>query len=206
MKLRSLFNYYVRKNCGKGGSQKCNFTKSQEAGLTSLRRRVKEGELIIITTDKSGHLAVRESNYEAGMKHTKNDLEVGWDTIKESQKELNGHVSMCIKFFKIGKYLEHTPKIRETTMGEGLSIRPLSLLFKDHKGWRADSGTVLPTRPVVGSHLGVNLHLSEIVSDVLWWGHTLVGRRSFPVKTYKQEQRYSMRSQGEGLRRASRRV
>ena len=110
MELRSLFNYYVRKNCGKGGSQKCNFTKSQEAGLTSLRRRVKEGELIIIPTDKSGNLAVRESHYEAGMKHTKNDLEVGWNTIKESQKELNGHVSMCIKFFKIGKCLEHTPK------------------------------------------------------------------------------------------------
>ena len=68
------------------------------------------------------------------MKHTKNDLEVGWDAIKESQKELNGHVSMMIKFFKIGKYWDHAPRIRETTMGEGLSICPLSLLFKDHKG------------------------------------------------------------------------
>ena len=66
VKLRSLFNYYVRKNFGKGGRQKCNITESQEAGLTSLRRRVKEGELIIMTTDKSGNLALRESYYEAG--------------------------------------------------------------------------------------------------------------------------------------------
>ena len=177
-----MFNYYVRKNCGKGGSQKCNLTKSQEAGLMSLRRRVKEGELSIIPTDKSGNLAVRESHYEAGMKHTKNDLEVGWDTIKESQKELNGHVSMCIKFFKIGKCLEHTPK--------------------DHKGWRADSGTVPPTRPGVGGHLSVNLHLSEIVSDVL---DPVVGTYMGGMEIYLQGQRYSMRSQGDGLRSASRR-
>ena len=169
MELKSMFKYYVMKNCGKGGSQKTNLTKAQEAGLKSLKKRVKEGDLIIIPTDKSGNLAVmsRRSYYEAGMKHTKNDLEVGWDHIKESQKELNGHVSMCIKFFKMGKYWEHTPRIRETTMGEGLSICPLSLLFKDHKGWKADSGTAPPTRPVVGGHLGINLHLSEIVSDVL---------------------------------------
>ena len=124
---------------------------------------------MIIPTDKSGNLAVmsRRSYYEAGMKHTVRDREVGWEDVKESQKELNGHVSMLIKFFKIGKYWEHSPRIRETTMGEGLSICPLSLLFKDHKGWRSDSGTVPPTRPVVGGHLGVNMHLSEIVSDVL---------------------------------------
>ena len=52
-------------------------------------------------------------------------------------------------------------------MSEGMSICPLSLLFKDHKGWQPDSGTVPPTRPVVGGHLGINLHISEIVSDVL---------------------------------------
>ena len=74
---------------------------------------------------------------------------------------------MMMKVFKIGKYWDHGPRIRETIMGESLSICPLSLLFKDHKGWTAGSGTVPPTRPVVGGHMGINLHLSELVSDIL---------------------------------------
>ena len=74
---------------------------------------------------------------------------------------------MLIKFFKIGHHWDHGARIRETTMGEGMSVCPLTLLFKDHKGWTSDSGTVPPTRPVVGGHLGINLHLSEIVSDIL---------------------------------------
>ena len=94
-------------------------------------------------------------------------MEVGWGVVKDSQKELNGHVSMILKIFKVGKYWDHSQRIRETTMGEGLSIGPLSLLFKDHKGWSPTEGTAPPTRPVVGGHLGVNLHISELVSEII---------------------------------------
>ena len=90
-----------------------------------------------------------------------------WSNIKESQKELNGHVSMIIKIFKIGEAWDHTSRVRETTMGEGMSICPMSLLFKDHKGWSPTSGSAPPTRPVVGGHLGINMHISELVSDIL---------------------------------------
>ena len=58
-------------------------------------------------------------------------------------------------------------RVRESMMGEGQSVCPLSLLFKDHKGWSAAKGTPPPTRPVAGGHLGINLHISEIVSDIL---------------------------------------
>ena len=59
-----------------------------------------------------------------------------------------------------------------------------------------------PTRPVVGGHSGVNIHLSEIVSDVL---DPVVGTYMGGMEIYLQGQRYSMRSQGDGLRSASRR-
>ena len=52
-------------------------------------------------------------------------------------------------------------------MGENQSVCPLSLLFKDHKGWEASSGKDPPTRPVAGGHLGINLHISEVVSQSL---------------------------------------
>ena len=103
----------------------------------------------------------------AGMVHTSKDRMVGMEEVKMAQRELNGHISMLIKTFKIGSHWKHGYRIRETMMGENQSVCPLSLLFKDHKGWKADSGTVPPTRPVMGGYLGINLHLSEIVSDVL---------------------------------------
>ena len=170
VELLALFKVYVRKNCKKkGGAQSINLTHSQSKGLKSLKKRFSEGELVIIPTDKSGNLAIlsRKLYKEAGMKHAMKDKEVDWERIREAQRELNGHVSMLIKCFRIGQYWDHGSRIRETTMGEGLSVCPLSLLFKDHKGWRADSGTAPPTRPVVGGHVGINLHISEIVSDIL---------------------------------------
>ena len=58
-----------------------------------------------------------------------------WEEIKEAQRELNGHVSMLIKCFKIGSYRKQGNRIRETIMSENQFIYPLSLLYKDHKGW-----------------------------------------------------------------------
>ena len=169
MQLRTTFKCYVDKSCQEGGKQITNIPGNLARGLKSLRKRVTEGELVILPTDKSGRLAVmtRDTYKEAGLKHTLRDKEVSWADIKESQKELNGHVSMMVKIFKIGGYWGHSQRGRETTMGEGLSICPMSLLFKDHKGWEPSSGSVPPTRPVVGGHLGINMHLSELVSDIL---------------------------------------
>merc|ERR1711942_341518 len=61
---------------------------------------------------------------------------------------LNGHTSMLIKCFKIGAYWKHGDRVRETMMGEGQAVCPLSLLYKDHKGWSASMGSPPPTRPV----------------------------------------------------------
>ena len=167
--LMTTFGQYVREFCGKKGIQRSNLSKSQEEGLASLRKRVKEGEVVIVPTDKSGTLAAmsRRAYMEAGMVHTRNDKEVGWEEVRDSQKELNGHTSMLIKSFRIGGYWKHGDRVRETMMGEGQAVCPLSLLYKDHKGWDASKGPTPPTRPVAGGHIGINMHISEIVSDLL---------------------------------------
>ena len=163
------FRSFLAKNCQKGGKQNSNLTKSQELGLKSLKKRVKEGEIVVLPTDKSGNFAVmsRRTYEVAGLKHVSEDEVVGWDVIKEAQKEINGHVAMAIKMFGIGRNWGHTDRIRETMLGETLAICPVSLLFKDHKNWTKESGGVPPTRHVAGGHKGMNLHLSEIISDIL---------------------------------------
>ena len=169
LELSTLFRSYVAEKCQKGGAQKTNLSRAQERGLKSLKKRVKMGEIVVLPTDKSGCLAVMsgETYKEAGMMHTTRDVQVGWREVRDSQRELNGHVSMLIKIFKIGSYWKHEMRIRETMMGEGQAVCPLSLLYKDHKGWSPEMGTIPPTRPVAGGHLGINMHISEIVSDIL---------------------------------------
>ena len=74
---------------------------------------------------------------------------------------------MMIKIFGIGKSWNHTSRVRESLLGDALATCPLSLLYKDRKGWTSDMGTCPPTRAVAGGHLGMNLHLSEVVSDLV---------------------------------------
>ena len=52
-------------------------------------------------------------------------------------------------------------------LGESMEACPVHLLYKDHKGWSSDKGGVPPTRHVAGGNRGMNLHVSEIVSDIL---------------------------------------
>ena len=103
----------------------------------------------------------------AGEKHVKSDVEVGYKELKEAQKDIKGHVAMCIKVFRIGSGRGHTDRVRETMLGEGLASCPVSLLFKDHKDWVNGSEHVPPTRHVAGGHVGMNLHLSEVIYDIL---------------------------------------
>ena len=94
----------MSRHCSKGGKQIPNLTKEQEKGLESLKRRVKDGELVILPTDKTGKFAVmtRSTYKKAGLSHIKEDKEVGYEDLWEAQKELNGHMAMLIKCFKIG--------------------------------------------------------------------------------------------------------
>ena len=167
--LMNTFSEYLGEKCDEKGGQKMNLTKGQSRGLKLLKKRVKEGELVVLPTDKSGNLAVmtRGTYEEAGFSHTVKDKEVTWEEVRDAQRELNGHVSMLIKFFKIGSHWNHGFRARETMMKENQAVCPLSLLYKDHKGWTPSKMTPPPTRPVAGGHLGINMNISEIVSDLL---------------------------------------
>ena len=48
-----------------------------------------------------------------------------------------------------------------------LSVSPLYLLLKDHKGWSVSVGGAPPTRPVCSAGSGQNDHMSEIISMVM---------------------------------------
>ena len=76
----------------------------------------------------------------AGSAHTEKDEEVTSEIVKSTQTELNGNVSMLIKVFKLGAEWGHSDRVRETMINNSLSICPMYLLYKDHKGCKDRKG------------------------------------------------------------------
>ena len=50
-------------------------------------------------------------------------------------------------------------------MSQSLAVPPLYMLLKDHK--RMDPEGLYPTRPVISSAKGMNLHLNDILHEIL---------------------------------------
>ena len=46
---------WVKTNCNCRGEQKPNLNSKEQAGLTNIKNRVADGDLVILSTDKSGH-------------------------------------------------------------------------------------------------------------------------------------------------------
>jgi hypothetical protein len=63
-------------------------------GLKKLKKKVKEGELVIVKSDKSGKFSVMSMNEyrRAGEDHTRKDREVTVDFLLNNQRKLNGHI------------------------------------------------------------------------------------------------------------------
>ena len=109
MECMGVFREYVSKNCDKRGAQKSNLSPNEARGLKKLRKRVENGEIVILPTDKTEKFAVmgRETYEKAGLSHSRGDKEVGWGELSLAQREVNGHVSMLIKTFQIGRAWGH---------------------------------------------------------------------------------------------------
>ena len=164
-----VFRDFMKEFTDEQGVQESNLTKQEARGLKKLQKRVKEGSLVIVKTDKSGRFSVMSmEEYErAGRVHTDKDTEVNLQFLQENQRRLNGYISMLCKVFHIGEAHKHIDRIRSLKLTLSLSVAPLYLLFKDHKGWSLETGTPPPSRPVVSAGGGQNDHLSEVISNLL---------------------------------------
>ena len=63
---------------------------------------------------------------------------------------------MLLKIFNIGQAHKHIDRIRSLKLTLRVSVAPMYLLFKDHKGWSLETGTPPPSRPVVSAGGGQN--------------------------------------------------
>ena len=57
-RLEKVYRDFVNENCTDKGEQRSNLTSAQKRGIASLKKRIKDGELIVRMTDKSGKLVL----------------------------------------------------------------------------------------------------------------------------------------------------
>ena len=129
-----IFDDFLAEFTDEAGVQESNLTKAEARGLKKLKKRVADGTLVVVKTDKSGRFSVMSTEeYErAGRIHTEKDLEVDTNFLQENQRRINGYLSMLIKIFRIGDADSHYDRIRSLKLTWSLSVALLYLLSKDH--------------------------------------------------------------------------
>ena len=165
----------VKKGYDTGGNSKnfrtrepLNLNKKERDGLKSICKRIKDGDLIVTSTDKSSRFAVlsREQYLKSGYTHTSQDREISWDDVKYLQTHVNSHMWWLSD---IVGYCDKTDskRMNRNLQGSSLEIPEMVLLIKDHKAWRYGENIAVPSCPVVSGSRNINTHLSEFVSEIL---------------------------------------
>ena len=99
---------YIEEKCNKEGEQ-TQVGISQEVlnGINKLRKRYKEGELVVRTTDKSKRICIcsYDSYVRQGQVHVGADREIGDEEVRIIQKKVNTTARSLMKLFRIGEGL-----------------------------------------------------------------------------------------------------
>ena len=113
-----------------------------------MNKRVKNGELEVGLTDKSGKLCViaKEMWEKMGQVHVNKDKEVTWDEVQAAQRRIKGHLRYMSHIMNPGAESGQEERVREALQLRSTVIPVVSLLVKDHKPWGED-GTP-KSRPV----------------------------------------------------------
>ena len=159
---KEAFENFRNKNTNRRGEQTSNLTTSEKTGLKSLQKRIKEEEIIVMKTDKSGRFIVTSpAKYiEMGGEHTKKDTEIEWQKVREMEKIVNQHTVAWELMWRSGEDHNHQERIVRSRATRSGNQANLTLLYKDHKP--GDK-----TRPVASGNESFNQGLSNGISEVM---------------------------------------
>ena len=169
-KLLETVKEYKSKHCNqKGEIEYSNLSKAEKQQLKSLKKDIKDKNIVIFTTDKSGKFSVdTPKNYEkALMKHTMEDEELlEEDRVRKIENKMNQHLKQLSKMFKVGENNEHEYRIAGANTSTNTEAPPLYGLRKDHKVTENEQEGP-PVRPVCGAKEAPNSRLSHFLSRIV---------------------------------------
>ena len=139
-----------------------NLTMKEKRGVQKLKERIKEGEIVVLKTDKSGKLVIcdKEEYLKMGKSKIVEDRKLERGEIKKIEEKINDHTRMITKIFNIGESHKHLKRVQESVITHSEISAPMYYLYKDHKkepGWR----------PVVSGCNSNTVGLSNILSDII---------------------------------------
>ena len=120
-------------------------------------RRVKEKDIVIFQTNKSGHFSVDipENYLELVRPHLEIDAEVDRGKQKEVEEVLNTHGISWTRILAAGQLIGHEDRSKDNMRAHNCAAPPLYGLRKDHKV-HEDEVFGPPSRPVCGANSSVN--------------------------------------------------
>ena len=98
-KIMETFRSYRKRNCNERGEQPSNLNRKQNRGLRKLKQRIKDNELVILKTDKSGKLiAMKREDYEKlGKDKCRQDKKIKREEIRRIERRINEQTKMWCK-------------------------------------------------------------------------------------------------------------
>ena len=96
-----------------------NLSPLKTKGFSMLKKRIKDGDLLVLKTDKSGKLVASspDAYLEMGKVHYSKDQEVTMDVIKKLSTEVAAHTSCWLKMFNVGEAHGHSSHFRRSFIG-----------------------------------------------------------------------------------------
>ena len=156
---------YVEKNCNtKGFVKKNNIPEGISDGIKSLKDRIKDKEIVVYATDKTGELSVDSTqNYlNVLSEHTINDKKIEYRDVREVEKKCNDHLKQFNKMFAVGEAFGQEDRITHASTATNVPPPPLYGLRKTHKPVCNP-----PVRPVCGASNAPNSRLGHFLSRII---------------------------------------
>ena len=163
---------FCKSKCDESGTLKnMTLSRSEVRGRTKLLKRVKDSEMVLSSTDKSGKIAVwsRDLYLEAAQEHiTKDDL-VNQELVNKFENQANGLATATCNAFNLGSEREQQDRVSKAMKVFDVPPPNVFFLAKDHKDIPIiPSGRIYPkTRGVCGAKTGPISRLQNLYSLAL---------------------------------------
>jgi hypothetical protein len=120
---------YIAENCNEHGEQVQNLSKGAQKGIKSLKKRIKEGDLVVLELDKSNRFCVTDINTyrRMGEVQTKKDKKITRENMIKNEKTLNSHAAMMRKMFNFGTNHDQGDRVHTAVTSTDQNTATLSL-------------------------------------------------------------------------------
>ena len=162
---------YLDEFCdNKGRIKESNLSKEVRTGIKEIKCKIKAGEGVVFTTDKSSRLSMDSvENYnEALMKHVQGDSIADEKEVDKAELEMSRHSAQWAKMLKAGAAWGHESRVKQAVTSSKTTPPNLYCLRKDHKPVEPGQEDIGPkTRPVAGVVEAPNSRLGHSVADLI---------------------------------------